>query len=487
MGSKICNMGRHAHATTSMTERSSPVITYAQAGPSRRLRSLADMRGVWSLGDQAILSLGNFLTNWLLLRCQAVWYGNYYTILTVIVFLNNLHLALVTYPISVTSAGITESELRRRIRRAIAMTLVLAVPESLAIGLGTVMTTHRWSVVPWAIAALVFWQLQETVRRALMARLENRRAIAGDFVAYLVQAAAIWFVIHRGSISIVSAFGLVAITSAAAALIQAMQLRLYVPSTCAAMHTPLQQARNHFNLGQWILLANVVNLLTIYSIPWMIRYTQGPDGVAMYSAVLLVLNASNALVFAVSNLITPVVAKAKAEAESRGESAARETQSAALKYALQGATLLFPFFAFLILFPGLPLHLIYKAGSPYLALTTPMRIFAVAYAIMYVSIVLNSYLCGLGKSRAPFLAQIANAVATCIITLPLVAKFGIIGAAWGALFPVVAQLIVGAYFVYRVRFETHAPSPSKANGFPAASASLLDSSRNPQDAPVLSR
>ena len=81
---------------------------------SRRLRSLADMRGIWSLADQGILSLGNFLTGWLLLRHQVPWYGNYFTIISIIWFLNNLHMALVTYPISVTSAGITDSELRRR-------------------------------------------------------------------------------------------------------------------------------------------------------------------------------------------------------------------------------------------------------------------------------------------------------------------------------------------------------------------------------------
>ncbi len=270
---------------------------------------LADMRGVWSMADQAVLSLGNFLTSWLLLRCQAVWYGNYFTIITVIIFLNNLHLALVTYPLSVTSAGISDSELRRRVRRAVAMTLVLAVPESLVIALGTLMTTHRWSVIPWSISALVFWQLQETVRRALMARLQHRLAIAGDVVAYLVQAAAVWFVIHRGAINIEYAFGIVAATSALAMLMQAAQLGLHVPSTCAPLHTAVEQARHHLSLGQWILLANLVNVLTVYSVPWMIRYTQGAVGVTMYSAVLLVPNASNALVFAVSNLITPVVAR----------------------------------------------------------------------------------------------------------------------------------------------------------------------------------
>ncbi len=113
--------------------------------------------------------------------------------------------------------------------------------------------------------------------------------------------------------------------------------------------------------------------------------------------------------------------------------------------------LLFPFFAFLILFPGIPLHLIYKPNSPYLTLSAPMRVFTFAYGFMYVSSAINSYLCGLGKSRVPFFAQVANAVVTCIITLPLVACFGIIGAAWGAIFPVLAQLFVGVYHVRLVR------------------------------------
>jgi O-antigen/teichoic acid export membrane protein len=440
-----------------MTDIAAPMLEYA---PARRLRlrALADMRGIWSLGDQAILSLGNFLTTWLLLRTQSVWYGNYYTVITFITFLNNLHMALVTYPISITSAGITDSELRRRIRRAIGMTLLLAVPESIAIGSGTFITARSWTLVPLAVAALVFWQLQETVRRALMARLEHRRAIAGDIVSYLGQAGAVWFVIHHGSISIEWAFALIAITSAVAFVIQALQLQLYVPSHCVPAHTAAQQAYHHFSLGQWILLANLVNLLTIYSIPWTIRHAHGQMGVAMYSAALLVLNASNPLLAAVANLITPVVAKAKAEAHLRGETGATETQRAALKYAIQGALLLFPFFAFLIVLPGIPLHIFYKPGSPYLALTLPMRVFAFVYGMMYVSAVVNSYLCGLGKSQLPFIGQVANAIVTCLITLPLVARYGINGAAWGGIFPVLAQVTVGIYYASRVEFGTATPA-----------------------------
>lgn len=433
-----------------MTELSVSTIEFPRAGVARKLRSLADMRGVWSLGDQAILSLGNFLTGWLLLRAQSPWYGNYFRIINVIWFLNNLHMALVTYPISVTSAGIGESDLRRRFRRAIAMTLVLLVPESVIVAACT-LTLTGWHLVPWVIAALFCWQLQETVRRALMARLEHRRAIAGDIISYLVQAAAVFLIIHHGSISIAMVFAAIAITSGAGMVVQAMQLRLYLRCDSPPVDSIEDQARQHFSLGQWILLANAMNLLTIYSIPWVVGYFHGSEGVARYSAVLFVLNASNPLLAAVANLITPVVANSKAAAVARGESAWRETRSAALKYSIQGAILLFPFFAFLMLFPGAALHIFYKPGSPFLQLTAPMRIFAFVYGGMYVSAMINSYLCGLGKSRAPFVGQVANAAATCAITLPLVARFGVIGAAWGAIFPVAAQVLVGAHYVRRVR------------------------------------
>jgi len=404
------------------------------------------MRGVWSLGDQAILSLGNFFTGWLLLRATTAWYGDYFRIIVAIYFLNNLHMAMVTYPISVTSAGISDSDLRRRIRRAIGMTLLLLIPEAAICAACTVAITS-WHLVPWVIAALVFWQLQETVRRALMARLEHRRAILGDIVSYLGQAAAVWFVIHHGSISIEMAFAIIAGTSLVAMLIQVLQLGLHASSDSPGTETLVHQARNHLSLGQWILLANAMNLLTVYSIPWVVGYFHGNAGVASYSAVLFVLNASNPLLASVANLITPVVAKLKAEAHVRGETGLRSAQHAALKYSIQGALLLFPFFAFLAILPSFALHIFYKPGSPYLLLATPMRIFTFAYALMYISAMMNSYLCGLGKSRLPFIGQAANAMVTCLITLPLVARFGVIGAAWGSLFPVIAQVAFGAWFL----------------------------------------
>jgi O-antigen/teichoic acid export membrane protein len=457
----------------SVTDASLPILP-PQSSLSRRFRALADMRGVWSLGDQGIVSLGNFLTSWLLLRSQSIWYGNYFTVINIIWFLNNLHMALVTYPISVTSAGISDSELRRRVRRALGMTLLLVVPESIVLCYGTAVAAS-WRLVPWAILALGLWQLQETTRRALMARLEHRRAIFGDFCTYIGQAAAIWFVLHRGPVSIEMVYAIIGITSGIALLIQAYQLGLHLPSDSPPTHSMSHQARHHLSLGQWVLMINLLYLLSIYSIPWFMQYFHGPAGVAMYSALLLVLNVSNPLLASVANLITPVVAKVKTEAHARGETGAVDTQRVAVKYAAQGAAILFPFFAFLLIAPRFALHLFYKPHSPYLQLSIPLRVFTVAYILMYVSAIINSYLCGLGKSRLPFFGQVANATVTCLITLPLVAIFGVSGAAWGSLFPVIAQLCFGVYFVSQAKKWLH------HEDFPRGFEVVLPATANPEE------
>ena len=247
------------------------------------------------------------------------------------------------------------------------------------------------------------------------------------------------------------AFGLIAITSGAAFVIQAMQLRLFVPSDAPPHNTFIQQARHHWKLGQWMLLTNIVNVLTCYSVPWTVRYYHGVIGATAFSAVVLLLNASNPLLISVSNLITPVVARIKDRADELGQTDLRAAKRAAVKYTLQGALLLLPYFGLMLLFPGPVMNIFYKAKSPYLAMTASLLAFTVAYTLMYVSAMLNAFLCGLGKSHLPFYGQIVSGLSTVLITLPLAARYGVLGAAWGTVVPVIFQVIVGIFFVQAQR------------------------------------
>jgi O-antigen/teichoic acid export membrane protein len=457
-------------------ERRSPLIwSYAP----RPLRALASGRSFWALGDQATLSLGNFLTNIFLLRnLPKQELGEYTIVLSVILFLNNLHTSLVTYPLSITAATGDEELLRRRTRRSIGLTLLLAIPfgAGLAVAAGGV---SGLAIVPWVLAALIFWQIQETLRRALLARLQHLRALPGDAISYLGQAAAVWIVARHGEISVSHAFAIVAITSALAALVQAIQLRILArPAATASRlpppeHQPLDlpnpdplldrdgesavvhcgfipedvpgtftdQAFEHWSLGRWVLLASLLSLISVYATPWVLYHFHGAGEVAAYSALVTLLGVTNPVLTSMANLIVPAVAKIKQE---RGLSAARNS---AVHYALQGAALLLPYFAILVIAPAWVMRMACGAHSPYLAYAHLLRPLVAVYVLIYIVQVSVGFLNGLGKSRWTFFGQFANAGANLLVCLPLAAGVGLLGVIWGGLFPMIAQLLVILYFV----------------------------------------
>src|SRR5215213_7277739 len=155
-----------------------PVACGGLAAAALRVRSGARVvlggTAVWALADQAVISAGNFATNIILARHLApAVYGAWWWVFNVILFLNSLHAALVSYPLTLRAAVEDDACLGGRARRSMSLTLLLT--PLMAAGLVAVSArTGQWSVLPFALAALLMWQLQETLRRALMARLRHR-------------------------------------------------------------------------------------------------------------------------------------------------------------------------------------------------------------------------------------------------------------------------------------------------------------------------
>ncbi len=418
------------------------VMDYAprsQRMAAGRFRALLSGRSVWALGDQAMLSIGNFLTNILLIRhLSKNNYGNFTLLLGIILLLNNLHWSLVSYPLSVLGAGDDDSALRRRSIRSLGLTLMLFIPFGLILG-SVVARVVGLQLVPWVLAALLFWQIQETLRRTLMARLHHHRAMFGDAVSYIGQALVVGLLIFSGKLTVEYAFGIIATTSAIAALIQAIQLKLFIPDSHGSSSSNL--ITENWSLGRWVLYSNLISLPTVYVTPWILAYFHGVGEVAAYGALSTLLGVTNPILNGMSGLIVPAVAKAKAD---HGLHAAKIV---AAKYALQGAALLLPFYLLLTAFPGVILRLIYGKSSPYLSLTTPLRLFVFIYATFYIWQMFAGLFNGLGKSRWTFYAQLSVAIINSLISLPLAAVVGLLGALYGGIVPMLLQVGLGIYFL----------------------------------------
>ncbi len=262
--------------------------------------------GFWGLFDQGIVSLGNFFTNILLARhLSPSLYGIYGLIFGILLFFNNLHSSLITYPLSVEGSSGDANINREFAWASLIFTAMLSIPLGAAIGFGS-WAAGLLSVAPWIIGALLLWQIQETLRRALMADHRYRDAVLGDAISYLGQAGGIWYLIAASTPSLEKIFFVMALSSAAGAGVQMIQLRIRFRMPPAL--GPL--AKKYWDLGRWLILNNLVSLVSFQAVPWTLAASFGLGEAAKLLAMGNLLGVTHPAVFGIGNLIVPAAARA---------------------------------------------------------------------------------------------------------------------------------------------------------------------------------
>ncbi len=391
----------------------------------------------WALADQGVVSVGNFLTMVLLARnLPPGEYGLFSLIYGVLLFLNSIHSSLITYPLSVRGASADGSRLQRYAGRALLLTLFVGAGLSPLLS-GVVWALNQASLIPWALLTLLFWQMQETVRRGFMAHQRFQEALWGDGLCYLGQAAAIWVLSEWRILDLEHVFGVIAATSLMAGTLQFLQLRPRLESPFSLRLS----AGDFWLLGRWVLMINLLNLLTIQFFPWMLMLFHGAGDVAAFQALGNVMAVANPIIFCLGSLMLPVAAKVAAD---HGVSAAWQRSR---DYALQGAVLLLPYFAALLIWPGWFLCRFYGCDSAYSGLSFPLRIFVAAYALNYLAQMVGNFLNGIREGRSAFLAQAASATTVLLLGPPLVCWAGITGALSGMAVMNAVRAACGAGFL----------------------------------------
>lgn len=395
----------------------------------------------WSVADQAAVSLGTFLTSIALARSlSASDYGAYGALLAGLLFLNGIHTSLVTSPLSVQGAAVDRATLGRYSTTALLFTLALAVPSGLLM-LAASAGFGRSSLWIWAPASLALWQVQETMRRSLMCGLGHRRAVWGDAVSYLGQAVLIWAGCRTGSITLGRAFAIMALTSGAAAVVQAIQAGLARVEFAEVWRL----ARSFWRFGSWILYGCFASMFCAQAFFWVLTLFHGAKETASLQAVANVLGVSHPLMFGLGNLLVPVVARAKA---AGGLNLAWQS---ARKHGVQFGLVLLPYIMILFLWPRAILSTLYGPGSHYAGLEGPMRLLVAAYVFIYLAQVLALFLTGIGDARATFRAQMYGAFSSLALGLPLACIWGTTGACAGMLAVNAMKSAASAFYAYRRR------------------------------------
>lgn len=389
---------------------------------NERLRAMWSSGAVWALADQATVSLGSFLTSVLLARVlEPESYGVYVLFLSMIFLLNAVHGGLIISPLTILGAQVDRLQLRRLTGVSAALTLLLA-PLPVGILLGMALCLHRLDLLAAVLAAFFCWQLQELFRRALMASLRFRAVILGDAVSFLGQALCLYLIAHYGSLNLRVTFVVVAITSLIAALVQAIQ----AGASTVSMADLREGAREFWRLGRWILLSNGVNVLVGQSIPWALAAFHGPSATGRFQLVVNAMAATNPILLGLSNLLLPMISKARAESGARGAYRLLLGRGGA------GFLLLAPYYLLLLAFPGWILHLLYGQSVLYPGLETALRVMVVSFALGYVGQMITVLLAGLGRSDNDTAVQGMGLLSSLVLGAPLCFAWGVAGAALGS-------------------------------------------------------
>jgi O-antigen/teichoic acid export membrane protein len=392
------------------------------------------------MGDQGVVSVGNFLTFNLLARSlPTAQYGAFGVVLETILFLNSLQAALVIYPMTITGAKGGAHRVQQVVAGALMFTVLLLPLLGGLTGLAT-RSSNAWPVAFCAIFAMLMWQVQETTRRALMASFRFRAILFGDVISYLGQAAAVFMLARAGALSVGTAFVSMGLTSLLAAGVQVIQLRV---STIDAgeLHA---QARECWRLGRWMLLSNMGGIVTSLGYMWTLRISHGLEAVAAFTALFAVTKPMNPVSSSLCGIITPAVAQASMH------DGPRASVRIAVRYGLLGCAILALPFAFAFLMPATTLRLLYGLHSPYIADYGLLRIALLAYGMMSFGFIMSAWLSGLGESRASCIAQGFTVAATALVALPMTALFGVAGLVWGALLAVSLGTAAAGFFLLRV-------------------------------------
>jgi len=399
----------------------------SQASPQRRIRSFnrpvflqtlcgdgTTTRRLWAWADQGLVSVGNFASTLIVARALTPGdFGVYVVLFATVLMLNTVHAALITFPLSIRGPAQRPRALAAQTATALLATALLFVVLG-GIAAIAVRVTGRVTLTPYVALALICWQLQETTRTAFLAHFRQRDAVAGDVLSYWGQAVLLLVLLRTGRLSPESAFLAIGVTSAAAFVVQAVQLRLPRPGVASLFAT----GRDAIAYGMWGVPARISALFAVQAFPWVLFYAHGPAFAAAFQALSSAVAFTNPVMIGTANLVTATVA-----ARSRPERFAE-----AWRHAYHGWALVALPLALVVWFPVPALRLLYGATTTYADYAGWLWLVVAGCMCEAVVMQATAVIGGIGRTRTLFMVQSAGLVIALAFGLPL-AAYGGLGAA----------------------------------------------------------
>jgi len=372
----------------------------------------------WTLVNQGIVSLGNFLLNLMLARTLSKQeYGQFALFLGAIFILRNIDYSFISYPLSLRLCLATGEERARLLGNTIVLAASLALVLVVVMAFGTALLEVDNIELPACLCYLC-WQAQETSRRCLLADFRYRAAVSGDGASYVGQALLVALLAWLDVVTLPTALYAMSVTFGIGAIVHASKLQYAWPDLAETRAL----AREYFSVGKWSFINYQLVLSRVQIFPWMLAALSGTAATASLQAALNIANMMNPITFGIGNTIPQVSAHAY-----RIGGAISATR-AACGYVLFGLGPILLISAVAFVMPEQLLRMAYGPSSPYLAVAFGLQLLAIAAVLDYIAEMISKTLLGVKAGRLACVVNVAALGVAAVLAFALIGTHGLLGA-----------------------------------------------------------
>jgi O-antigen/teichoic acid export membrane protein len=384
----------------------------------------------YSFADQALAVGGTFLANVMLARTQSKEdYGMFVLSYSVFTFLSALHNSAILEPCTVYGSGRYRSRFSEYLRLMVRINAFVALLLTVAVLL--VCLVLYWAAPQYLSRALLGLGVTVGVllsgtflRRVFYLQRQPVFAAQASLICFVTVAAALWLVAKAHLLNGFSVFLILALGWIAAGLVLGKKLALGHPSQSFLDSEPGYWGE-HWKYSKWVFSTAFVFQLTSQGYYWIVAGFLSLKEVAGLRAMQMLVVPIDQVFIASSYLVVPALA-ARYASNRMGN-----FLSFSKRYgmAVVSATALF---ALAVRLVGKPLmHWLY-AGK-FDDLVPVLYILAFLPLVMGIGNVMASGLNAAEKPKLVFYAFLCSGTATLLGGIPLVLRFGLMGAVYGLL------------------------------------------------------
>ena len=401
--------------------------TAVPKGIFRRIAMLLSRRESWALADQAMVSVANFLSGILVARLVGLReFGVFSLAWASVLFVNSIQSASITSPM-VSVGPILEKQIGSCYYAAVLLQqTVFACAASLLVEAGVVLSAHfwpAWGVRPLALplAVSVFaYQMQDFMRRYFFATRREKMGLLNDAVSFLPQLLILAVLFRAHGLDSRIALWVMGLTSLAGFVLGLLTFGSYKIESGAVRAA----ASRHWLSSKWLVGSAMMGWTSGNFFLPAAAIVLGPAAAGGVRAAQTIGQVLFVLLNGLENYLPNEAAR---RFQKGGIGALRSYLRNSGKAVMSIAGVL----CLTIALSGRWL-LTFLYGRAYGSFAGVLAIMMAAYFLTSAALPARFGLRVLENTRPLFAAQVAASVLTVATIFPLIAHFGVTGAAWSS-------------------------------------------------------